>query len=231
MSELMKFNFEGQVVRTHVGDDGETWFCAKDVCDAMGISNSGNVTDTLDEDEKLSIRVMDGNRGNPNMTFIAESGIYAIAFRSRKPEARRLSKWVRSEVLPSLRKSGSYSLADHGGRQLAIPTDINGLMAVVKAYVDERVTPLEADLDAERKRAEEESAKAETLMKERTKVISDMRSAERSRDVALGKLAAVAKHAYKAMKEAQDGFDAEQNDLMARNEAGNVLPLVPRRDA
>jgi hypothetical protein len=71
----------------------------------------------LDEDEKGSIRITDGTSpsgGNPNFLIISESGLYALIFRSRKPEARRVRKWVTSEVLPAIRKSGGYALPGSG---------------------------------------------------------------------------------------------------------------------
>lgn len=66
------------------------------------------VAERLDDDEKNSVSITDGNRGNPNFTVISESGLYNVIFLSRKPEAKKFKKWVTSEVLPSIRKTGSY---------------------------------------------------------------------------------------------------------------------------
>lgn len=93
--------------------DGEPWFVLADVCAELEISNIGNASARLDEDEKGSIRNPDvtSTGGNPNLTVINESGLYSLILTSRKPDAKRFKKWVTSEVLPSIRKTGQY-----GGR-------------------------------------------------------------------------------------------------------------------
>lgn len=154
----------------------------------------------------------------------------AMIWKERFLEAFNL---LESRVLES-------AVRDIGGAQISIPSSeaelVNVVHGLVKAYVQERITPIEADLEAQRRHAESETARAaleharaENLLVERTKVISDMRAAERARDLALRKLEAVAKHAYKAMKDAAEELEADQNDLMARNEASNVLPLMQVR--
>lgn len=87
---------------------GEPWWVASDVCRVLGISNTGDAIADLDEDEKNTIAIADSIRGNPNRSTINESGLFALIFRSRKPEARRFRKWVTSEVLPQIRRTGSY---------------------------------------------------------------------------------------------------------------------------
>ena len=88
--------------------NGEIWFIAKDVCDALSIINNRETVSFLADDEKNTVRLNDGNRGNPNTTIINESGLYGLIIRSRKPEAQAFRKWVTSEVLPAIRKTGAY---------------------------------------------------------------------------------------------------------------------------
>jgi anti-repressor protein len=91
--------------------DGEPWFIAKDVCDALEMDTTAGVTQWLrglDADEKDSLRISQGTPGNPNQTIINESGLYSLILKSRKPEAKAFKKWVTSEVLPSIRKTGMY---------------------------------------------------------------------------------------------------------------------------
>lgn len=103
------FNFNSNEVRTVTIDD-TVWFVAKDVCDALGYQNSRSaVADHLDEDERSTVANPDGRNGGGNLTIINESGLYALVLRSRKPEARKFAKWVTSEVLPAIRKTGTYS--------------------------------------------------------------------------------------------------------------------------
>jgi prophage antirepressor-like protein len=101
------FNFRNSQVRVIVRE-GEPWFVATDVCAALGYKNSRDAVAThLDDDEK---GVANGYTlgGNQSLAIIFESGLYALVLRSRKPEARKFAKWVTSEVLPAIRKTGRY---------------------------------------------------------------------------------------------------------------------------
>jgi prophage antirepressor-like protein len=97
--------------------EGEPWFVAKDVCHALGLKNSRQVVDDhLDEDELSDVRISDTRSSNGviqsrSMTVVSESGVYALIFQSRKPEARAFRKYEihrATPVIPSL----SFSL-DH----------------------------------------------------------------------------------------------------------------------
>lgn len=82
---------------------------AKDVCEVLGLGNVTEALRGLDEDEKGYFRISEGTSpqgGNPNLLIISESGLYALVFRSHKPEARTFSKWVRGDVLPAYRQNG-----------------------------------------------------------------------------------------------------------------------------
>ena len=109
---LQIFSFEKRDVRV-VMKDGDPWWVAKDVCDVLELSNPSEALKGLDDDERGSLRISEGTSpagGNPNMNVITESGLYTLIMRSNKPEAKRFRKWVTSEVLPALRKTGSYSV-------------------------------------------------------------------------------------------------------------------------
>lgn len=87
----------------------EVWFVAADVCKRIGISNGRDAVSRLDSDEK-DMSVLPTRSGNKNLTVVNESGLYSLIMTSRKPEAKKFKKWVTSEVLPSIRKTGSYSV-------------------------------------------------------------------------------------------------------------------------
>ena len=117
MNEIMPFMFGESVVRVITDENGEPWFVAKDVCRVLGLENNRDAVSSLDEDEKITVANPDGNprAGIPHRyVVISESGLYALVFRSRKPQARDFSRWVRKEVLPALRKTGRYEVP---GRQ------------------------------------------------------------------------------------------------------------------
>lgn len=89
--------------------NGETWFVAKDVCDRLGLTNSRKALQSLDNDEK-GVTTGYTLGGNQTMAIVNESGLYSLVFQSRKPGAKKFRKWVTMEVLPSIRKTGSYSV-------------------------------------------------------------------------------------------------------------------------
>ncbi len=102
-------NAEFGKVRTIV-KDGEPYFIGKDVADILGYTNSRKaIGDHVDEEDKNTVTIRDGIQGNPNVTIINESGLYSLILSSKLPAAKKFKRWVTSEVLPSIRKTGSYS--------------------------------------------------------------------------------------------------------------------------
>ena len=97
------------VVRAEMDDKGEVWFVAKDVCNALGYNNVAMALQKLDNDEKLISKIFISGQKR-DVWMINESGLYALILRSNKPGAKKFRKWVTSEVLPALRKYGTYSL-------------------------------------------------------------------------------------------------------------------------
>lgn len=112
MNELIPFDFETQAVRVIMNDDAEPWFVASDICSVLGISKHRDAVARLDDDETRPV-VVDTSSGNREMSSVNESGLYSLIFKSRKPEAKKFRKWVTSEVLPTLRKTGRYIFDDN----------------------------------------------------------------------------------------------------------------------
>ena len=105
-------NAEFGKIRTVVLD-GEPWFVGKDVAAALGYTNSRKaLADHVDEEDKNTVTIRDGIQGNPNMTVINESGVYSLVFSSKLPTAKAFKRWVTSEVLPAIRKTGGYHKPD-----------------------------------------------------------------------------------------------------------------------
>jgi prophage antirepressor-like protein len=133
-SALHPFLFEGEFVVRTVLIDGSPWFVAADVCRILGIKNAAQALESLDDDEKgISNTYTLG--GPQQLLIIAESGLYALIFRSRKPAAVRFRKWVTAEVLPALRRDGVYRMAApefEGGPEkvVAAPSETVGLKLV-----------------------------------------------------------------------------------------------------
>ena len=111
-SKLSTFNFESNSIRT-LAIDNEPWFVAKDVCDAIGLTNSRMSLIALDEDEK-GVSLIYTPSGQQEMNIVSESGMYTLILRCRDAVKKgsvphRFRKWVTSEVLPQIRKTGYYS--------------------------------------------------------------------------------------------------------------------------
>ena len=106
------FEYEDNDQFRVIDHNGEPWFVLAEVCKKLGIVNTGDAASSLDEDERMTIGITDSQKGTRGgarqMTIINESGLYSLVLRSRKPEAKRFKKWITSEVLPSIRKTGSY---------------------------------------------------------------------------------------------------------------------------
>lgn len=108
-TKVFTFNENNKSIRVEVVN-GEPWFVAKDVCDALTIGNNRDAVSRLDDDEKAT-SVLPTQFGDKEMWIVNESGLYSLIFQSRKPEARKFRKWVTSEILPSIRKTGKYEAA------------------------------------------------------------------------------------------------------------------------
>lgn len=101
---------EGINLRLEIIND-EPWFIAKDICYALGLQDVSMTVKRLDEDEKLIQTLFVSGQGRETWT-VNESGLYGLIFQSRKPEARAFRKWVTNVVLPSIRRTGSYSASN-----------------------------------------------------------------------------------------------------------------------
>lgn len=135
MQELLK-EFEGKNVEILVDENGEIWFVAKLICDILEIKNSRDAVSKLDEDEKLMSAIATSGQ-NRNVNLVNESGLYSLIFLSRKPIAKKFKKWVTAEVLPSLRKHGTYTIKD-----------VSKLIQEENTSLENRISDLDADINA-----------------------------------------------------------------------------------
>lgn len=149
MNGLQVFQYEGKQVRT-VEKDGETWWVLKDVCDILSIGSSHKVFERLDMDERSQIPVMDSLGRKQNTHIINESGLYHVILRSDKPQAKPFRRWVTKEVLPEIRRKGSYgenravaALAEQVGQLAEMVTKIADDLYGRKEPEQIRLIPLE----------------------------------------------------------------------------------------
>lgn len=144
MNELQLFNFKGDNVRMLV-IDGEPWWVLKDVCNVLEISNGRNVIARLDEDEK-SVHQMDTNKGLREAVIINEPGLYNVILRSEKPKAKEFKRWITHEVLPSIRKTGTYTTPTAKEEIMSSP---EALATMVDNWREERSLRLAAEAKIE----------------------------------------------------------------------------------
>lgn len=128
-------------------------FAATDLCRMLGYSNTSKaINDHTEPEERYNVSLERGGK----MLFITESGLYALIFRSNKPDAKGFRKWVTSEVLPTIRKTGGYIPANEGESEADI---------MAKALLI-----AQRQIEAQRVRAEYEAARAEALQKQTVKM-------------------------------------------------------------
>lgn len=143
--------------------NGDPWFAAVDVCRALGTYiradggvNTATAVSRLEQGEvqNLPAKRIGGFRPNVKaVTVVSESGLYKLIMRSDKQEALVFQHWIASEVLPSIRKTGKYALADHGREAMPLPMDIAEAIALATAEaLRDALSPITQALAAVRAR-------------------------------------------------------------------------------
>lgn len=118
MNELQLFNFENHEVRSLL-INSEPWFVGRDVAEALGYSKARNAIAThIDSEDKKDAPIQGTLGGVQEMTVINESGLYSLVLSSKLPSAKKFKRWVTSEVLPALRKTGQYQVKELSGQEL-----------------------------------------------------------------------------------------------------------------
>ncbi|MGC6380362.1 Bro-N domain-containing protein [Pasteurella multocida] len=135
-TQLSTFLFETHIIRT-LSINNEPWFVAKDLCNALDISNPSKAIINLDEDEKMvssdpNFKLGSAGNGAQSLNLVSESGMYTLILRCRDAVKKgsvphRFRKWVTAEVLPQIRKTGKYEVQS---QQLALPEPDLNLTAI-----------------------------------------------------------------------------------------------------
>lgn len=124
MNELQVFSSEdfGSVRTLQVND--EPWFVAKDITDRLGYSNGRKaVGDHVDDEDKDTVTFRDSANRPHDITIINESGLYSLVLLSKLPEAKKFKRWITSEVIPTIRKTGGYKLPQTMSEALRLYAD------------------------------------------------------------------------------------------------------------
>lgn len=122
----------GRVRTTIIG--GEPWFVAADVCRALDIGNPSDALNRLDDDERTLVSIEGASNGKP-VNGVNEPGLYSLVLGSRKPEAKAFKRWITHDVIPAIRKTGSYQVPQSPAEQMA-----QGILAAQKLLAERDAT-------------------------------------------------------------------------------------------
>ena len=148
MKDMLIFeNQEFGAIRTMSDERGEPWFCAKDVCDALGYDQTHKAVKRHVEEGDGTKRPTPTTSGIQQMLFINESGLYALILGSKLESARRFKHWVTSEVLPSIRKQGGYMVVRPDESDEAIMTRALQIAHATLMRRDEEIARLKPKAD------------------------------------------------------------------------------------
>ena len=135
MNEIQLFSYgEGKRPVRTVEINGEVWFVAKDVADILEIKNIRQNMEELDDDEKGVCNIYTPG-GMQDMAIISEPGLYKLAFKSRKKEAKKFVRWVTHEVLPAIRRTGRFNVSESmaEGVEPSVETGLQRIGLIIRA--------------------------------------------------------------------------------------------------
>ena len=156
--EIQKFrNEQFGEIRTMVDEKGEPWFVGKDVAEKLGYSNTRDALKKhVEEEDKTTVAICDtGSNYKSQAVVINESGLYSLVLASKLPQAKAFKRWVTSEVLPQIRKTGGYiPLKDQEGRELSDLEIMCRAMEIMQKSIEQK-EQLIADLQPKADYADE----------------------------------------------------------------------------
>ncbi len=129
-------SYKGIQVRWIKQNDDSIWAVAKDICDILGLDNVSQSLTAIDEENKNDINIKDPVGQTRTYKIISEPGIYELIFKSIKPEAKAFKKWVFSEVLPAIRKTGGYTLSEEKQELIQFMRAVEKQEAIEMQYME-----------------------------------------------------------------------------------------------
>ena len=143
MNDLQIFNNpEFGNIRTVIVD-GEPWFVGKDIAEALGYEKPTDAVRKRVDDEDRGISKMETPSGIQNMTIINESGLYSLILSSKLPNAKKFKRWVTSEVLPAIRKTGHYEVPGYAPKATSIGEVVNLIKITRQTMKEQGASPTE----------------------------------------------------------------------------------------
>lgn len=134
MQNLSIFQYNQSVVRTFSDSNNELWFLANDICDILGYLNPRRTVDLHCKPKGVTKRYTPTQSGEQEMTYINEPNLYRLIIKSKKQEAEPFEEWVMEVVLPTIRKTGSYSNDTVGIEGYSELKELNKLIGNILEY-------------------------------------------------------------------------------------------------
>lgn len=204
--EIINKAFQDHNVRIINGSDGDVWFLAKDVCSALGHSNPRDAVANHVYAEDVARHDTPTQGGVQSMTYVNESGLYALVFGSRLQNGQAFKRWVTKDVLPEIRKTGSYGLTQPPA--FNIPTTLSGALRLAAEQAE----------TIEKQAAQIESAKPAIAFAERHASANNLLSI---------------RAASKALRFPEQAFIAAmiRDGFLYRDQSGRIMPYANRQFA
>lgn len=161
MNKLELFNFRTQQVRT-VLIENDPWFVGKDIATILGYAKTADAVRKHIDKEDKGVFVLETPGGKQPVTIINESGLYSLILSSKMPDAKVFKRWVTSEVLPAIRKTGSYQLPQ-------TPEELLSLTVQATNHLTKRMNTVEEDIDFLMNKSEVDEKQRFKLQKARNK--------------------------------------------------------------
>jgi prophage antirepressor-like protein len=146
MPDLIPFQFDAHPIRVHLDNHDQPWWVLNDCCAVLGLTDTHKAATRLDPDDRKKTPVIDPLGRPQDCWLINESGLYTLLLRSTKPEAKQFKRWVTSEVLPAIRKTGKYEVTPASERY----PELRAIVELVEATAEARVMAEEAKATADR---------------------------------------------------------------------------------
>lgn len=137
------FRFGNQDIQVLIIND-EPWWVANQVCEVLGLKNPRTSIAHLDGDDK-GVHTVDTLGGPQTVATVNESGLYSLVLRSRKPEAKEFKRWITRDVLPAIRKTGSYSVQSNMVNLAGVALSDDPIMVMLGAIGNMRMTQIDQE--------------------------------------------------------------------------------------
>lgn len=217
-NELQLFKFEEKEVRV-VKVNGEPWFVGKDLANILGYSNTRKalIDHVDDEDKKDGVTIRDSMGRSQLAVVINESGMFSLVLSSQLPTAKKFKRWVTSEVLPAIRKTGSYQVPQTPEERLKLTIEAT-------VHLDERLTSAEKDIKEIKNKSEIDSAQRYKLLKTRNKRAMKVCGGEKSNYY---KDTKKRRHVYQALAhDLKEYFQIPRYDALRKEDFDKAIEFI-----